>query len=93
MKKDNEDAFWKKERGMALNISELAEVSGYSRGEISRQVKHLMIGGRLLWDEYVRWRTKEQEQLANEAGHSHPVAPETEPDRRWKKIEDSFHGR
>jgi hypothetical protein len=24
----NKDAFWKKERGMALNISELAEVTG-----------------------------------------------------------------
>jgi hypothetical protein len=38
MKNKNKDAFWKKERGMALNIGGLAEVSGYSRGEISRQI-------------------------------------------------------
>jgi hypothetical protein len=98
MKNKNKDAFWKKERGMALNIGELAEVSGYSRGEISRQISHLLIGGKLLWDEYIRWRTNEQERLAKDAGHSQPVArepveQETEADRRLKKIEDSFHGR
>jgi hypothetical protein len=98
MKNKNKDALWKKERGMALNIGELAEVSGYSRGEISRQISHLLIGGKLLWDEYVRWRTNEQERLAKDAGHSQPVAPEavapqTEADRRWKEIEDRFYGR
>ncbi len=55
MKNKNKDAFWKKECGMALNISELAEVSGYSRVEISRQISHLLIGGKLLWEEYIRW--------------------------------------
>jgi len=54
MKNKNKDAFWKKERGMALNIGELAKVSGYPRGEISRQISHLLIGGKLLWDEYIR---------------------------------------
>jgi hypothetical protein len=98
MKNKNKDAFWKKERGMALNIGELAEVSGYPRGEISRQISHLLIGGKLLWDEYIRWRAKEQERRANEADGSQPVAPkpveqETDADRRWQKIEDSFHGR
>src|SRR5258708_2121582 len=94
----NKDAFWKKERGMALNIGELAKVSGYPRGEISRQISHLLIGGKLLWDEYIRWRTNEQERLAKDAGHSQPVArepvaQETEADPRWKEIEDRFYGR
>jgi len=46
MKNKNKDAFWKRERGMALNIGEVAEVSGYSRGEIGRQISHLLIGGK-----------------------------------------------
>jgi hypothetical protein len=78
LKNKNKDVFWKKERGMALNIGELAEVSGHSRGEISRQISHLLIGEKLLWDEYVRWRANEQERLAKDAGHPRPDAPETE---------------
>jgi hypothetical protein len=35
LKNKNKDVFWKKERGMALNIGELAEVSGHSRAEES----------------------------------------------------------
>jgi hypothetical protein len=91
MKNKNKDALWKKERGMALNIGELAEVSGYSRGEISRQISHLLIGGKVLWDEYIRWRMNEQARLTIEADGSRPVAPkpveqETEVDRRLQKF-------
>jgi hypothetical protein len=83
---------------MALNIGELAERTGYSRALISRQISHLLIDGRILWSEYIRWRTNEQERLAEDAGHPEPVAretvgPQTEANRRWKEIEDRLMGR
>jgi len=60
----------------ALTRGELAEAIGVNPNWISRNVPaYLFIGNRVHWHEYCRWRMKEQERLAKNAGHSQPLAP------------------
>jgi len=78
MKKDNEDAFFAfpREPEPALTRGELADAINVNPNWISRNIPaYLFIGNRVHWHEYCRWRLKEQERRAKDAGHSQPVAP------------------
>ncbi len=87
------------EPDQALTRGELAERIGVNPNWVTRNVPaYLFIDNRVHWHRYCRWRMKEQERLANEADGSPAIAPEavapqTEADRRSKKIEDTFYGR